>query len=95
MRFSGRRLADCRANNDNTHRAIVDVGDDSIVADAVFPERAKPCALQSLADGARVVERGHPIMQEAEDANRGLVAEFVQFTLRRALKLNRPGHAAS
>ena len=77
------------------HGAVLDIGDDPIIADASFPEAAHFAALQRLAEAARVIESGGPFREEFEDASGGLLIELSQVILRETRKLNPPGHTAS
>ena len=59
---------------------IIDIRDDPVVADTVLPECAQLGAFQGFADGTRIIERRHTLMEKAENAPRRLVAKLFQFT---------------
>ena len=80
------------ANHQDAHRVVLDIRDDPIVADPVFPERAEPGAFEGRAEAARIFERGQARDQEFQDPLGGWVAELVQFLPGRWVELNPPGH---
>ena len=52
------------ADDGDEHDAVVEIGDDAPIADAVFPEIAEVLAAQGFADAAGVVQRGDTVAQE-------------------------------
>lgn len=82
-------------DHENEHGAVLDIGNDPIVADSIFPEATQFAAFQRFAEAAGVVELGDTLGEESEDAPGGLTIEFGQVLQCKAGKLNLPGHTAS
>ena len=74
-------------------RLILDFGDNPPIAHTVFPIAAQRCALQRVADGARIVQRCHAPHQKIGDAFGNRPIELGEFTDRRVGQLNLPGQA--
>ena len=82
-------------DDDDPDQLVLDAGDDTVVADTVFPVSAEHRPMKGFADGARVIERGKAFMQEFQDTARIFVTELLQVALGVPVKLNRPGHRFS
>jgi len=81
---------------DQDDQAIVfDLADETVVADAIFPELSDTRAAQSLADAAWIVEVGDAFMEELQDALGVRGVELGEFAVGRRGKLNVVGHGAS
>lgn len=52
------------ANDSDEHDAVVEIGDDAPIADAVFPEIAEVFAAQGFTGAAGVFQRGDGVMQD-------------------------------
>ena len=61
-------------NNKNAYGTILNVGDDAVIADPIFPQLPQLGAFQGFAEATGVVERGQAFDQELDDALSGLVA---------------------
>jgi len=83
------------ADDQNPHLSVLNLRDDAVVADAVLPEIAEPVAVRRLAQHPRVIERAEPLVQEAQDAPRGLLVESVQLAIGGSGQVNPPGHTAA
>jgi len=70
------------AQNQDERDPIVDVGDQAVIANPIFPETAQFRALERFADASRVLRRGDALMQKAQDALGGGAIETAQVLLR-------------
>lgn len=61
-------MADLKRNNH--HLLVLNLADDAVVADAVFPKFSEARSGQSLTDGSWIVESFYACVQEVEDAFR-------------------------
>lgn len=66
------------AKNHDEQPIVFDLADETIVADTILPKFAKPGAVQSLANGARVFEWREALIEKLEDALAVLPIEFFQ-----------------
>jgi len=46
-------------HNENTQGAVLNVGNDAVIANAIFPELAQPGAFECFADAARILQHSH------------------------------------
>ena len=76
-------------------RTIIDIGDDAIIADAVFPEIPKLRALQGFADRTRIIELGNTTVKETKNPPYRVVPKLIQLALGCAVDLNSPRHNES
>jgi hypothetical protein len=60
---------------------IVNLADDAVISDAVFPESTKRPS-QSFAYAARIVDRGNPAGEKIKYPLLNLAVEFLQITER-------------
>ena len=51
-------------HNEDAQSAILDAADNSVITHAVFPKLTKARTLEGFTDAARVVQRGHSLMQK-------------------------------
>lgn len=79
------------AKNKNREFAAFKRADEAVIAYAILPEFPELRTVKSLAEATRIVERGKPFREEADDATCGFPVEFLQFLLCCFRKLNRPG----
>jgi hypothetical protein len=84
MAISGKALAIdffaiSDAKDQNYQTIVFDLADEPVVANSIFPELAKPRAVQRLSNAAWVVQLGNPRMKELQDALAVLRVEFVEF----------------
>jgi hypothetical protein len=79
----------------DAHSFVLNIGDDAVIADAVFPVVAQGGTNERFADAARVVEYGYALAEEFNDAAGNLFVELVKFFLSLFFKLNQPGQVAS
>jgi len=82
-------------DHEDAHGRILDVADDAVVADTVFPELAQAGALERLANATGILQLGDAAMQEGQDAACGLRIELAEFLFCGGVELNPPGHSAS
>src|ERR1035437_151241 len=83
------------ADDQDANEFIFDAGDDSIIADAIFPKVAKLSSLQRLANAARIFKGSDALEEKAVDAVSYLRIEMAQFTLGYGVKINRQCHIHS
>ncbi len=62
-------LAVADAHNEDAQSAVLDAGDNAIVANPVLPEDSQLRAFEGFANAARVVKPGDTVMQKSEDPN--------------------------
>jgi hypothetical protein len=55
------------ADDQYAHLLILDAGDHSIIADAVFPQMAKLTPFERFANAPRILKTGHTLVKKAED----------------------------
>ncbi len=56
------------AQDQDKRHPIVDMGDQSIIADPIFPETAEFRTFERFANTSRVVRRGNAFVQKPQDA---------------------------
>ena len=83
------------ADHLNADSRILNVGDDAVVPDPVFPVVAQRGSSERLTDTSWIVEYGYTLAQEFDDASSNLFIELFQFLLGLFFKLNQPGQDAS
>jgi len=79
---------------DDHELLVLDLAQNTIVADAVAPEARKVVA-ESFAECARIVGGRDPRLQIGEDLALDTLVEFGEFALESARRLNRPGQGFS
>lgn len=57
-------------HDQDADKPILNVGDDPIVAHAIFPKFAEFCSFESLADRAGIIENRYALDKEFKDAPR-------------------------
>jgi hypothetical protein len=68
------------ANPENQYHqpVVLDLADEAVVPNTVFPELPHTRALQGFPNAARIVELRYPVMKELQDALGVLRVEFAQ-----------------
>lgn len=59
-----------KAQDGDQNLFVLNFADQAPISDPVFPELSKVAAVESLTDGAWIVQNGHPIAQERADSLR-------------------------
>ena len=80
-------------HDEDAQLAILDMADDSVVADPIFPEFAELRSPQRLAEGAWIVGLGDPLVQERENSPPDLTVEPLEVAQRGAVEGDPPTHS--
>ena len=64
-------------HDEHAQRTVLDAGNNAVITDPVLPELAERGAFEGLSDAARVVQRGHAVMQKSENPPPRLRVELV------------------
>src|ERR1700722_3063856 len=79
----------------NAEFAILDIGDDPIITDAILPKITEFCPLQRFPDAAWIVQSGDAIGEKAQDAYGIGATSPSEFLFRGGIEPNPPGHRTS
>lgn len=81
-RFAGASAIDFFAMSDAQYQhkkpVVFDFADETVIAQAIFPELTKERAVQGFTDAVRVVERGNSGAEEPQDTAAMLRVEFAE-----------------
>jgi hypothetical protein len=69
------------AEDQDEQAIIFDLADETVIANAVFPELAEIGAVQGLADAAGIVQLGKPVIEKFQDTLTMLPIEVAQFAV--------------
>ncbi len=86
-------MSDLQDKNQNL--VIFDFADETVVADAIFPQFAKSSTLQGLSHSARVFFSRNASRKKLQDALALLGIEFAEVLVGRLREFNPPGHDVS
>jgi len=78
----------------NLQDTVLNVGDNAVIADTVFPIPSQYGASQRFTGAAGVIEWSHVLVQEAKDPDRDLAVEAAQIVLCRIGNFNPPRHSS-
>ncbi|HMQ97293.1 MAG TPA: hypothetical protein PKC42_04310 [Candidatus Nanoperiomorbaceae bacterium] len=67
-------------HNENEQSAVLNAGDNPVIAYTILPEVSQLGTFKGFANTARVFELSNPFMQEAENAPHYWWIELVEFT---------------
>jgi hypothetical protein len=67
------------AQDQHDQAVVLDLADEPVITQAIFPELAKPRVVQRLPDTAGIVQFGYSLMKEFQDALGLLPVEFAEF----------------
>lgn len=78
------------AHHQDREPLILDVANEPVIPQAVFPEPACLRSPQRLAEAARVFEHGYAVSQKPKDPASGFPVEFRKFLFRLGVEFNPP-----
>ena len=78
-------------DDENDQGAVMDVTDDSVIADAISPELAELWSVEGFAQGARIVKRSDALTKKRGDAARFAIVELAELFDGSGREINPPG----
>lgn len=76
--------------NKDLQSAVLDVANDSVIANAVFPKISQLRTVEGFADNARAIQYGKALTQKSGDASSRLPLQLCQIILGNIVKFNLP-----